>query len=102
MEDELPEPKDIVKRQLKETQEKNYREQMQDLRQRELEKREMRLNRISRAGLKKITKKRISKDKLKKLLEKRLSYRKGKALPRATLRLKSRIKAEPYRSIFFK
>jgi len=44
---------------------------------------------------------RLAKD-LQKTMEHRLSYKKGKRLPRATLRLKSRVQPEPYRSIFFR
>ena len=44
----------------------------------------------------------LKRKQLESYLKARLSYRKGKALKRATLRLRSKVKPEPYRSIYFK
>ena len=50
----------------------------------------------------KVKKRNLVERKINEILNKRLSYRKGKALQKSTVVLKSKIKPEPYKSVHFK
>lgn len=98
-------PRELVTRQVAEHQsnlkreiqaEKSLKKRKTNREYKELSKREL-MSVISKENQRMKTKNRVN-----KLLKKKIIYRKGKQQPRPTIVVKSRVQAEPYRSIFFR